>query len=535
MADQKRPKTPSERTDDDGLTDVDDGEEQAKIGARLKEAREYVGLLQEDVASALGIPRASVSALESGKRRVTGLEVRRLARIYRRPVGWLLGEEDVELTEAEPLFRAAEVALRTRPRPSAAFRRVPRGRRQARGIRKSRCPSPRPPSRSAGHRRRDRILMPANGNAWQRSLQAAESAGRLLDELGVEQTRQVDVFSMCEDLELWLAFLPMDGLLGAFVPEGTGGVLITDRRPITVQRYTAAHELGHWRLEHGHGLALDGEEHVFGASPAERERLAQMFAANLLMPPPLVLSLLTRIGVGDHGPVRPDQAYFVAREAGVSYEAAVRQLTNLQVITAADATALLGVRPLTVKSQLAGGRRPVYGYADVWPVDEQWNDQLVSLRADDEVVVSLPENRSTGYRWMFDDEVVDVTPAPEPPPMGDPHPLPLTLAPSSRFLDAARTTRRGRAPGAALDRARRLHPEPSAPDASAERILHGGAAVVGDDYLPGRTPKLRANDARRAASALAAGETSTVGDLRGRDERRHRSGRDAGTIRHRRR
>jgi transcriptional regulator with XRE-family HTH domain len=115
LADQKRPKTPSERTDDEALTDVDDGEEQAKIGARLREAREYVGLLQEDVASALGIPRASVSALESGKRRVTGLEVRRLARIYRRPVGWLLGEEDVELTEAEPLFRAAE-ALSERDR-----------------------------------------------------------------------------------------------------------------------------------------------------------------------------------------------------------------------------------------------------------------------------------------------------------------------------------------------------------------------------------------------------------------------------------
>lgn len=109
MAEQNRPKIPSDRTDDDAITDVDDGEEQAKIGARLKEAREYVGLLQEDVASALGIPRASVSALESGKRRVTGLEVRRLARIYRRPVGWLLGDEDIEITQAEPLFRAAEV------------------------------------------------------------------------------------------------------------------------------------------------------------------------------------------------------------------------------------------------------------------------------------------------------------------------------------------------------------------------------------------------------------------------------------------
>src|SRR4051812_40507397 len=32
-----------------------DANEQALLGARLKEAREYIGLLQEDVATALGI------------------------------------------------------------------------------------------------------------------------------------------------------------------------------------------------------------------------------------------------------------------------------------------------------------------------------------------------------------------------------------------------------------------------------------------------------------------------------------------------
>ena len=83
-----------------------DESEQVALGARLKEAREYVGFLQEDVATALGIPRTSVHALEAGKRKVTGLELRRLARLYRRPVGWLLGEE-VELSGAEPLFHAA--------------------------------------------------------------------------------------------------------------------------------------------------------------------------------------------------------------------------------------------------------------------------------------------------------------------------------------------------------------------------------------------------------------------------------------------
>lgn len=90
-----------------------DENEQVALGARLKESREYIGLLQEDVATALGIPRTSVHALEAGKRKVSGLELRRLARLYRRSVGWLLGEEDVDLNDAEPLFRAAAALSET--------------------------------------------------------------------------------------------------------------------------------------------------------------------------------------------------------------------------------------------------------------------------------------------------------------------------------------------------------------------------------------------------------------------------------------
>jgi transcriptional regulator with XRE-family HTH domain len=68
------------------------------IPAHLRDARRFLGLSQEEVATALGIPRSSVSAMENGHRNVTGLELRRLARLYRRPVGWLLGE-DVEPDE----------------------------------------------------------------------------------------------------------------------------------------------------------------------------------------------------------------------------------------------------------------------------------------------------------------------------------------------------------------------------------------------------------------------------------------------------
>lgn len=76
---------------------VDDRALPAGIGTRLREARTYVGLAEDDVAAALGLPVASISALESGERRPSEADVQRLAGIYRRPIGWLLGTQDVEL------------------------------------------------------------------------------------------------------------------------------------------------------------------------------------------------------------------------------------------------------------------------------------------------------------------------------------------------------------------------------------------------------------------------------------------------------
>ena len=81
-------------------------DEHEVIGSRLREAREFVGLLQDEAASALGIPRTSLSALEAGKRKVSGVELRRLSRLYRRPVDWLLGEDDMPVADTDPLFRA---------------------------------------------------------------------------------------------------------------------------------------------------------------------------------------------------------------------------------------------------------------------------------------------------------------------------------------------------------------------------------------------------------------------------------------------
>lgn len=89
----------SSRTD---VSEIDD----ELVGGRLREARETLGLTQADVAGALGIPRTSVLAMEAGRRKVSGLELRRLARVYRRPIEWLLGEETPEVDADDALFHA---------------------------------------------------------------------------------------------------------------------------------------------------------------------------------------------------------------------------------------------------------------------------------------------------------------------------------------------------------------------------------------------------------------------------------------------
>lgn len=69
-------------------------EEQRDLSSRLREARLTLGLTQQDAATVAGVSRSAIAEMESGRRRVSALELRRLARLYRRPVAWLIGEED---------------------------------------------------------------------------------------------------------------------------------------------------------------------------------------------------------------------------------------------------------------------------------------------------------------------------------------------------------------------------------------------------------------------------------------------------------
>ncbi len=68
-----------------------------RLGARLRDARSYLGFKQEEVANALGIPRTALSDIESGQRKVEAIELQRLAKLYRQPISHFL-DDDVAAT-----------------------------------------------------------------------------------------------------------------------------------------------------------------------------------------------------------------------------------------------------------------------------------------------------------------------------------------------------------------------------------------------------------------------------------------------------
>jgi transcriptional regulator with XRE-family HTH domain len=77
--------------------------QRAELGARLREAREYVGLSQDDVASVLGISRPAVTLIESGGRKVEAIELSKLAPLFGTTVEFLLTGQKVVTADDEKL------------------------------------------------------------------------------------------------------------------------------------------------------------------------------------------------------------------------------------------------------------------------------------------------------------------------------------------------------------------------------------------------------------------------------------------------
>jgi Zn-dependent peptidase ImmA (M78 family)/predicted secreted protein len=232
--------------------------------------------------------------------------------------------------------------------------------------------------------------------------EATLAATRQVIRLGIEPDSPVDVFGAIESSRVWLFFEELESLFGFFQRSGeTTGIALNKAHPLRLQRFTAAHEYGHFVL--GHLISQDGRKEVFGGPSLPLQELqAQAFAAEFLMPLALVNRALARLSL----PEEPKQigaaeTYQLSLEIGASYRATVSRLNELNKISFPHAEALRGYEPKEMKVELGGGRAPQESQAAVFSIEEGLRERRLFMRQGDELHVRLTEVPSSGYRWAL--------------------------------------------------------------------------------------------------------------------------------------
>lgn len=217
----------------------------------------------------------------------------------------------------------------------------------------------------------------------------------------------VDIFAIIADLDLPLMLRPLKGLLGAFLNAPTPGILVTTQRPLSIQRFTAAHELGHCLM--GHAPSLDDEDQILRRAPQAQdartgfqETEADAFAVALMMPKWLILAHCARQGWRVAELERPDHIYQLSVRIGASYEATVWTLERYRLINAGRRAALLQARPRTLKAALLEDFTPPSYHGDVWLLTEKDRGGRIDGSRADLFVIKLPELGAAGYLWDFD-------------------------------------------------------------------------------------------------------------------------------------
>lgn len=214
----------------------------------------------------------------------------------------------------------------------------------------------------------------------------------------------IDIFEIIQKLGIPVVFRPLDGLLGACLrlPDAGAGILITTRRSLHMQRFTAAHELGHYVLEHEG--SLDREIRLPGqtANRDINEVAADAFAAELLMPKWLFRYHAKLRGWTSQQLQDPINVYELSLRMAVSYDATCLGLQTHRIVDPGVVDALRSVAPKKTKQRLLGDVRLDDWRAHVWLLDEHDDGGVIEAGPLDVFVADLPERAASGFLWDTD-------------------------------------------------------------------------------------------------------------------------------------
>jgi len=286
------------------------------FGYMLKHARTTAGLTLQNVSNSTGLAVSTISETESGKRRVSAVELYMFSRLYSRPITYFFEEDESSASFAVLLRAANNIAVKRET--FIKFHELCLNYRHLRKI----VGAPEMPS------------PPDYSDSKLTSLEDAEDiAESERSSLGLDGQpirdicellggkRGAKVFHMPEDSEAFSGAFAYDENLGPCF-------LINSNQPVLRRAFTAAHEYAHC-IAHRDQLAhIDSSTTFESRNP--RERFANTFAAAFLMPRRTVNEVLSQLVSRHSSSITPEIIIRLALYFGVSFEAAGWRLVSMR-------------------------------------------------------------------------------------------------------------------------------------------------------------------------------------------------------------
>lgn len=286
------------------------------LGERLRIARSEANLTQEASASALGISRTTLVALENGQRRARPEELLKLSEIYRTTVGHLVSTDSIHVDLAAK-FRRIESKAREAESASAIS--------MLNGLVSGAIELERAMDMPLRH-----DYPPALRIAPSKYIQQAEDAAiSFRGRVGLGLGRIDDLLSTLElDVGVRVFLRPLDSNISglyAYDTEVGACILINSNHHWKRRMQSLAHEAGHFVSERDQVDILDDQ-----AGLSVSEKFARRFGGALLMPAPSVRAKFDHLLERDQ--VNVEGLILLAHQYGVATEAMCRRLEDLELL-----------------------------------------------------------------------------------------------------------------------------------------------------------------------------------------------------------
>lgn len=293
------------------------------LGERLRIARSQANLTQEASASALGVSRTTLIAIESGQRRARNDELLALANLYSTTVGHLVSVDSIHVDLAAKFRRIENKAISSNSGAAIALlNALVSGAVEL--------------ERALGAELKYDYPPPVRVSSSNYAAQAEDAAISFRYRFGFGPGRIDDLYSaleldvgirvFCRDLE----DSEISGLY-AFDSEVGACILVNSKHHWRRRMQTLAHEAGHFVSDRSDASITEEDTTQLPVG----EKFARRFGAALLMPAPTVRSRFEQLTL-ERGGIDVEGLILLAHHFGVASEAMCRRLEELALL--ADGT-----------------------------------------------------------------------------------------------------------------------------------------------------------------------------------------------------